>query len=235
MGWLCMQRVEAEGTWSLFCPNEAPGLADVWGPEFEVSRTATLLHVHCRCASRAHVLQCCGGIPIASPDDTACTCLRLWPTIHVAVVQALYTKYEAEGRARRVLPARQLWFSILEAQVSYFPVSPSEPVPRAIWSTNKRIGGQSNDMCHCGVQVETGNPYMLYKDSCNRKSNQQNLGTIRCSNLCTEILEYTSPEETAVRPRCSMSDCHGSFADCHESQQPADRGCKRCRSASPSD
>ena len=48
------------------------------------------------------------------------------------------------------------------------------------------------------LQVETGNPYMLYKDSCNRKSNQQNLGTIKCSNLCTEIIEYTSPEETAV-------------------------------------
>ena len=48
------------------------------------------------------------------------------------------------------------------------------------------------------AQVETGNPYMLYKDTCNRKSNQQNLGTIRCSNLCTEILEFTSPEETAV-------------------------------------
>ena len=48
------------------------------------------------------------------------------------------------------------------------------------------------------VQVETGNPYMLYKDSCNRKSNQQNLGTIKCSNLCTEIIEYTSPEESAV-------------------------------------
>ena len=47
-------------------------------------------------------------------------------------------------------------------------------------------------------QVETGNPYMLYKDSCNRKSNQQNLGTIRCSNLCTEIMEYSSPDETAV-------------------------------------
>ena len=51
-----------------------------------------------------------------------------------------------------------------------------------------------------GTQVETGNPYMLFKDSCNRKSNQQNLGTLRCSNLCTEILEYTSPEETAVGP-----------------------------------
>ena len=49
-----------------------------------------------------------------------------------------------------------------------------------------------------GLQVETGNPYMLYKDSCNRKSNQQNLGTIKCSNLCTEIVEYTSPEESAV-------------------------------------
>lgn len=48
------------------------------------------------------------------------------------------------------------------------------------------------------AQVETGNPYMLFKDSCNRKSNQQNLGTIKSSNLCTEILEYTSPEETAV-------------------------------------
>ena len=61
------------------------------------------------------------------------------------------------------------------------------------------------------LQVETGNPYMLYKDSCNRKSNQQNLGTIKCSNLCTEIIEYTSPEESAVcnlasiaLPRCDM-------------------------------
>ena len=51
---------------------------------------------------------------------------------------------------------------------------------------------------YCRLQVETGNPYMLYKDSCNRKSNQQNLGTIKCSNLCTEIVEYTSAEETAV-------------------------------------
>ena len=48
------------------------------------------------------------------------------------------------------------------------------------------------------LQVETGNPYMLYKDTCNRKSNQQNLGTIKCSNLCTEIIEYSSPEESAV-------------------------------------
>jgi len=48
------------------------------------------------------------------------------------------------------------------------------------------------------AQVETGNPYMLYKDACNRKSNQQNLATIKSSNLCTEIVEFTSPEETAV-------------------------------------
>lgn len=48
------------------------------------------------------------------------------------------------------------------------------------------------------AQVETGVPFMLYKDACNRKSNQRNLGTIRCSNLCTEIVEYTSPDETAV-------------------------------------
>ena len=48
------------------------------------------------------------------------------------------------------------------------------------------------------AQIETGTPYILYKDSANRKSNQQNLGTIRCSNLCTEIIEYTSPDEVAV-------------------------------------
>ncbi|GAB4823195.1 hypothetical protein N2152v2_010241 [Parachlorella kessleri] len=107
---LFMKRVEANGEWSLFCPNEAPGLADCWGEEFE----------------------------------------------------ALYAKYEREGRARKTIKAQQLWFAVMEAQ------------------------------------VETGNPFMLYKDSCNRKSNQQNLGTIKCSNLCTEIVEYTAPDETAV-------------------------------------
>ncbi|CAK0784030.1 ribonucleotide-diphosphate reductase subunit rnr1 [Coccomyxa viridis] len=105
-----MQRVEANADWSLFCPNEAPGLADCWGEEHA----------------------------------------------------ALYIRYEREGRAKRTIKAQQLWFAILEAQ------------------------------------VETGNPYMLFKDSCNRKSNQQNLGTIKCSNLCTEIIEFTSPDETAV-------------------------------------
>lgn len=111
--WICdlfMKRVEADSTWSLFCPNEAPGLAECWGDEFE----------------------------------------------------ALYKKYEGEGRARKVIEARKLWFAVLEAQ------------------------------------IETGTPYMLYKDSCNRKSNQQNLGTIKSSNLCTEIVEYTSADEVAV-------------------------------------
>ncbi|KAI8081523.1 ribonucleoside-diphosphate reductase large chain [Halteromyces radiatus] len=76
--------------------------------------------------------------------------------------EALYAKYESEGRARRTLKAQKLWYAILEAQ------------------------------------TETGNPFMLYKDACNRKSNQQNLGTIKCSNLCTEIVEYSSPDEVAV-------------------------------------
>eukprot|EP01026_Neomeris_dumetosa_P058562 TRINITY_DN5457_c0_g1_i4.p1 TRINITY_DN5457_c0_g1~~TRINITY_DN5457_c0_g1_i4.p1 ORF type:complete len:823 (+),score=106.38 TRINITY_DN5457_c0_g1_i4:225-2693(+) len=107
---LFMERVESNEQWSLFCPNEAPGLAEVWGDQFN----------------------------------------------------QLYVKYEKEGRARKQIPAQRLWFAILESQ------------------------------------VETGTPYMLYKDACNRKSNQQNLGTIKCSNLCTEIVEYTSPEETAV-------------------------------------
>ena len=107
---LFMERVEADGEWSLFCPNEAPGLADVWGDEF----------------------------------------------------RTLYERYEAEGRARKVISAQKLWFQILD------------------------------------TQMETGTPYLLYKDAANRKSNQQNLGTIKCSNLCTEILEYTSAEEQAV-------------------------------------
>ena len=107
---LFMKRVEENGDWTLMCPNECPGLADSWGPEFE----------------------------------------------------ALYTKYEAEGKGRKTMKAQDLWFKILESQ------------------------------------VETGTPYMLYKDAANGKSNQQNLGTIRSSNLCTEIIEYTSPDEVAV-------------------------------------
>jgi ribonucleoside-diphosphate reductase alpha chain len=107
---LFMKRVEENSTWSLFCPNEAPGLADCWGAEFE----------------------------------------------------ALYTRYEQEGKARKTIQARELWAAIIDSQ------------------------------------IETGNPYMLYKDACNGKSNQQNLGTIKSSNLCTEIMEYTSPDEIAV-------------------------------------
>jgi ribonucleoside-diphosphate reductase alpha chain len=76
--------------------------------------------------------------------------------------EALYTKYEAEGKGRKTIKAQDLWFKILESQ------------------------------------IETGTPYMLYKDAANGKSNQQNLGTIRSSNLCTEIIEYTSPDEVAV-------------------------------------
>ncbi|KAK1403791.1 Ribonucleoside-diphosphate reductase [Heracleum sosnowskyi] len=107
---LFMERVQTNGEWSLFCPNEAPGLADCWGQEFE----------------------------------------------------NLYTQYEREGKAKKVVQAQTLWFEVLKSQ------------------------------------IETGTPYMLFKDTCNRKSNQQNLGTIKCSNLCTEIIEYTSPTETAV-------------------------------------
>jgi ribonucleoside-diphosphate reductase alpha subunit len=107
---LFMRRVEQNDEWSLFCPNEAPGLSDCHGEEFE----------------------------------------------------KLYEKYEREGRAREVIKAQELWFEILESQ------------------------------------IETGTPYMLYKDSANKKSNQQNLGTIKSSNLCTEIIEYTAPDEVAV-------------------------------------
>jgi ribonucleoside-diphosphate reductase alpha chain len=114
---LFMQRVKDNGDWSLFDPNEAPGLADCHGDEFE----------------------------------------------------ALYTKYEREGRARKVVKAQVLWFAILDAQ------------------------------------IETGTPYMLYKDHANKKSNQQNLGTIRSSNLCTEILEYTAPDEVAVCNLASLA------------------------------
>ncbi|MGI9550190.1 MAG: ribonucleoside-diphosphate reductase subunit alpha [Aurantibacter sp.] len=83
-------------------------------------------------------------------------------TNHSEEFEKLYLGYEAEGKGRKTIKARELWEKILESQ------------------------------------IETGTPYMLYKDSANRKSNQKNLGTIRSSNLCTEILEYTSPDEIAV-------------------------------------
>ena len=108
---LFMERVkEKNGKWSLFCPHECPGLADVYGDDFKT----------------------------------------------------LYEKYELEGKARKTIDARDLWFAILDAQ------------------------------------METGTPYLLYKDACNKKSNQQNLGTIKSSNLCSEIVEYSDDKETAV-------------------------------------
>ncbi|MFL5730818.1 MAG: ribonucleoside-diphosphate reductase subunit alpha, partial [Cytophagaceae bacterium] len=114
---LFMKRVEDNGDWSLFCPNEAPGLADCYGKDFE----------------------------------------------------ALYEKYEKEGKARKTVKAQDLWFAVIESQ------------------------------------TETGTPYMLYKDHCNRKSNQKNLGTIKSSNLCTEIIEYTAPDEVAVCNLASLA------------------------------
>ena len=107
---LFMKRVEEGGNWSLFCPDKAKGLSDVYGEEFE----------------------------------------------------ALYTKYEEEGLANATVPAAEVWKAILRSQ------------------------------------TETGTPYMLYKDACNQKSNQKNLGTIKSSNLCTEIIEYTDKDETSV-------------------------------------
>ncbi|HEX5555155.1 MAG TPA: ribonucleoside-diphosphate reductase subunit alpha, partial [Chitinophagaceae bacterium] len=114
---LFMKRVEENGKWSLFCPNEAPGLHECFGEEFE----------------------------------------------------RLYTQYESEGRARTTIQAQELWFAIVEAQ------------------------------------TETGTPYLLYKDAANRKSNQQNLGTIKSSNLCSEIIEYSAPDEVAVCNLASLA------------------------------
>jgi ribonucleoside-diphosphate reductase alpha chain len=112
-----MRRVEEDGQWSLFCPAEAPGLADV----------------------------------------------------HSAAFDALYLDYEARGLYRKQVSARKLWFQILD------------------------------------TQIETGTPYLLFKDAANAKSNQQNLGTIKSSNLCTEIIEYSAPDETAVCNLASLA------------------------------
>ncbi|HEX8270964.1 MAG TPA: ribonucleoside-diphosphate reductase subunit alpha [Flavobacterium sp.] len=114
---LFMKRVQDDASWTLMCPNECPGLFEVYGEEFET----------------------------------------------------LYESYEAAGKGRKTIRARELWEKILESQ------------------------------------IETGTPYMLYKDAANRKSNQKNLGTIRSSNLCTEIMEYTSKDEIAVCNLASIS------------------------------
>jgi len=107
---LFMERVKENGKWSFFCPNECPGLSDVYGDAFK----------------------------------------------------ELYEKYESSDNVRKSVNARDLWFKILDAQ------------------------------------METGTPYLLYKDACNKKSNQKNLGTIKSSNLCCEIVEYSDDNETAV-------------------------------------
>ncbi|CAO3626822.1 unnamed protein product [Cunninghamella blakesleeana] len=102
---------------------------------------------------------------VESNQDWSLFCPSEAPGLHEVwgdEFEALYEKYEREGRARSTIKAQKLWYAILEAQ------------------------------------TETGNPFMLYKDACNRKSNQQNLGTIKCSNLCTEIVEYSSADEVAV-------------------------------------
>jgi len=102
--------VKANGKWTLMCPDECPGLSDVYGKDFV----------------------------------------------------ELYEKYEKEGKGRETVDARDLWFQVLDAQ------------------------------------METGTPYLLYKDAANQKSNQKNIGTIKSSNLCCEIMEYSDGKETAV-------------------------------------
>ena len=114
---LFMERVERNGDWSLFCPNEAPGMSDVYGSDFV----------------------------------------------------ELYTKYEQSNKARKTMKARDLWNQITDSQ------------------------------------VETGTPYILFKDAVNRKTNHQNLGVIKSSNLCTEIMEYTAPDEIAVCNLASLN------------------------------
>ncbi|KAI8927993.1 ribonucleotide reductase [Entophlyctis helioformis] len=102
---------------------------------------------------------------VESNGDWSLFCPAEAPGLHEVwgeKFDALYEKYEREGRARKIVKAQKLWLAIVESQ------------------------------------IETGTPYMLYKDACNSKSNQQNLGTIKCSNLCTEIVEYSSPDEVAV-------------------------------------
>ena len=107
---LFMERIKENKKWSLFCPDECPGLSDVYGEKFK----------------------------------------------------ELYETYESSGKARKTMDARDLWFKVLDAQ------------------------------------METGTPYLLYKDAANMKSNQKNIGTIKSSNLCTEIIQVSDEKETSV-------------------------------------
>ena len=127
---LFMDRVKADGQWTLMCPDECPGLSDVYGDAFV----------------------------------------------------ELYTKYEQEGKGRTTVKARDLWFQVLDAQ------------------------------------METGTPYLVYKDAANKKSNQQNVGTIKSSNLCSEIIQYSDAEETAVCNLASLS--LPSFIDTTDPKNP---------------
>lgn len=115
-----MERVKAQGTWSLMDPNISRGLSDVYGKDFK----------------------------------------------------ELYEKYESEGKFTKQIPAQKLWMKIVESQ------------------------------------IETGTPYILYKDAINRKSGQKNLGVIKSSNLCAEIVEYSDKNETAVCNLASIAVCN---------------------------
>lgn len=132
---LFMKRVEENGDWTLMCPNECPGLSDVYDvyPEYDEE----------------------GNVTNEGQVNLAFT--------------KLYEKYEQEGKGRKVVKAREMWGRILEAQ------------------------------------IETGTPYVLFKDSANKKSNQKNIGIIKSSNLCTEILEVSTPDETAVCNLASLA------------------------------
>jgi ribonucleoside-diphosphate reductase alpha chain len=125
---LFMQRVKDDANWTLMCPNECPGLSDVYDVYPKYNEDGELLN--------------------ESEVNLEFT--------------KLYEKYESEGRGKKVMKARELWGKILEAQ------------------------------------IETGTPYVLFKDSANNKSNQKNIGVIKSSNLCTEIMEVSTPDETAV-------------------------------------
>ena len=107
---LFMERVKADGTWSLMCPDECRGLTSCYGSEFK----------------------------------------------------DLYTQYEREGKYRKQVKARRVWDAIIE------------------------------------MQIESGNPYMVYKDHVNHKSPQANIGVIKQSNLCTEIVLYTDKDHISV-------------------------------------
>ncbi|CAI5484950.1 unnamed protein product [Closterium sp. Yama58-4] len=183
---LFMQRVQSNMPWSLFCPNEAPGLADCWGEEFEALYLRYEREVGAWLAGK--------GVLVATLE------MRGWGLAGLAdcwgeEFEALYLRYEREGRAKRVIPSQKLWFAIFDlSTICEAQIETGNPY--MLFKVGAALVFDLSTICE--AQIETGNPYMLFKDACNRKSNQQNLGTIKCSNLCTEIVEYTSPEETAV-------------------------------------